>query len=78
MTRNKIKPAELLAVDAGLALVKVSFLMFGAPILLPELGDITWQIIVMVLLALTVARIVPVTIAMIGTGLKASSLLYMG
>ena len=78
MTRNKIKPTEVLAADVGLALVKVSFLMFGALILLPELGDITWQVIVMVILALTVARIVPVAIAMIGTGLKAPSLLYMG
>jgi len=78
MTRDKIKPTELLAADVGLALVKVSFLMFGALILLPELGDITWQVVVMVILALTVARIVPVAIAMIGTGLKAPSLLYMG
>jgi NhaP-type Na+/H+ or K+/H+ antiporter len=78
MTRGKIKPTELLAADIGLALVKVSFLMFGALILLPELGDITWQVVVMVILALTVARIVPVAIAMIGTGLEAPSLLYMG
>jgi NhaP-type Na+/H+ or K+/H+ antiporter len=78
LTRDKIKPTELLAADIGLVLVKVSFLMFGAVILLPELGDITWQVIVMVILALTVARIVPVAIAMIGTGLKAPSLLYMG
>ena len=78
MTRGKIKPTELLAADVGLALVKVSFLMFGALVLLPELGDITWQVVVMVVLALTVARIVPVAIAMIGTGLRVPTLLYMG
>jgi len=78
MTRDKIKPTGVLAADIGLALVKVSFLMFGALILLPELGDVTWQVAVMVILALTVARIVPVAIAMIGTGLRAPSLLYMG
>jgi NhaP-type Na+/H+ or K+/H+ antiporter len=78
MTRDKIQSTELLAADVGLALVKVSFLMFGALILLPELGDITWQVVVMVVLALTVARIVPVAIALIGTGLKVPSILYMG
>jgi NhaP-type Na+/H+ or K+/H+ antiporter len=78
MTKDKIQFTELLAADVGLALVKVSFLMFGALILLPELGDITWQVVVMVVLALTFARIVPVAIAMIGTGLKVPSILYMG
>ena len=78
MTRDKIQFTELLAADVGLALVKVSFLMFGALILLPELGDITRQVVVMVVLALTVARIVPVAIAMVGTGLKVPSIPYMG
>ena len=78
ITRGKIKPTEFLAADVGLALVKVSFLMFGALVLLPELGEITWQVVVMVILALTVARIVPVAIAMIGTGLRTPSILYMG
>ena len=78
MTRGKIKPMDLLAADVGLALVNVSFLMFGALVLLPGLGDITWQVVVMVILALTVARIVPVAIAMIGTGVKIPTILYMG
>jgi NhaP-type Na+/H+ or K+/H+ antiporter len=78
MTRDKIKPTELLAADVGLALVKVSFLMFGALVLLPSLGDITWQVVVMVVFALTVARIIPVAISMIGTGLRVPTILYMG
>ncbi len=78
MTRDKIKPPELLAADTALALVQVSFLMFGALVLLPALGNITWQVVVMVVLALTVARIIPVAIAMIGTGLTLPSILYMG
>lgn len=78
LTRDKIKPSELLAADIGLALVQVSFLMFGALLLLPSLGNITWQVVVMVVVALTIARMVPVAIAMIGTGLAVPSLLYMG
>lgn len=78
MTRQKIKAPDLLAADVGLALVQVSFLMFGAIVLVPGLGNITWQVIVMVILALTVARMIPVAIAMIGTGLALPSVLYMG
>lgn len=78
MTRGKIRPPELLAADTGLALVQISFLMFGALILLPALGAVTWQVIVMVVLALTVARMIPVAVAMIGTGLALPSILYMG
>jgi len=52
--------------------------MFGSLVLLPALGDVTWQVIVMVILALTVARMIPVAIAMIGTGLAMPSILYMG
>ena len=78
MTHDKITPPEVLAADTGLALVQVSFLMFGSLVLLPALGDVTWQVIVMVILALTVARMIPVAIAMIGTGLAMPSILYMG
>jgi NhaP-type Na+/H+ or K+/H+ antiporter len=78
LTRDRIKPTELLAADIGLALVQVSFLMFGALVLLPSLGEITWQVVVMVVVALTIARMIPVAIAMIGTGLAIPSLLYMG
>ena len=78
VTRGAIKPNELLAADLGLVLVQVSFLFFGALILVPALEHLTWQIALMAVLALTVARIVPVAISMIGTGLSWPSLLYMG
>jgi NhaP-type Na+/H+ or K+/H+ antiporter len=42
------------------------------------LGNITWQVVVMVVLALTVARMIPVAVSMIGTGLTLPSVLYMG
>jgi NhaP-type Na+/H+ or K+/H+ antiporter len=77
-TRNRIRPNELLAVDTGLGLVQISFLMFGALVLTTGLGNITWQVVVMAILALTVARMVPVAISMIGTGLKPPTILYLG
>lgn len=78
LMRNKIKATDLLAADLSLGMVQVSFLMVGALVLVPELGNITWQIVIMVLLALTVARIIPVAIAMIGTHLAMPTVLYMG
>jgi hypothetical protein len=56
----------------------VSFLMFGALVLVLSLGEVTWQVVVMVIVALTIARMIPVAIAMIGAGLAVPSLLYMG
>jgi NhaP-type Na+/H+ or K+/H+ antiporter len=77
-TRNRIKPNELVATDLSLGLVQVSFLMFGALVLTLGLTDITWQVVVMAVFALTVARMLPVAIAMIGTRLKLPTILYIG
>ncbi|MGI9529667.1 MAG: cation:proton antiporter [Acidimicrobiia bacterium] len=77
-TRHRIKANEFLAADLGLALVQVSFLFFGALILVPSLENITWQVAVMAVIALTVARMVPVALSMTGMGLSWPTLLYMG
>lgn len=77
-TRGKIKANELLAANLGLGLTQVSFLLFGALVLEPLLGDITWQVVAMAVLSLTVARIVPVAISMIGMNLSGVTILYMG
>lgn len=78
MTRGHIRANELLAANLGTALVQVSFLVFGAVVLVPALGNLTWQVVLMAVFALTVARIVPVAISMIGTKLAWPSILYMG
>lgn len=78
MTRGRIKANELLAADLGLVLVQVSFLFFGALILMPALDHITWQVVLMAVIALTIARIVPVALSMIGMKLAWPTLLYMG
>jgi NhaP-type Na+/H+ or K+/H+ antiporter len=77
-TRGQIKANEILATNLGLALVQVSFLLFGALVLEPALGDLTWQVVVMAALALTIARIGPVAVSMIGTKLTGPTVLYMG
>ncbi len=76
--RDRIKKNEILAASLGDGLVQVSFLMFGALVLEPALGDLTWAVVVMAIFSLTLARVVPVWIALIGTRLKMPTVLYMG
>lgn len=78
ITRTEIAPNEFLAGTAGLGLIQISFLAFGALIVMPVFENFTWELAVMALLALTVARMVPVAISMIGTRLTLPTLLYMG
>jgi NhaP-type Na+/H+ or K+/H+ antiporter len=78
VTRDRIKENEALAANLGLAMVQVSFLAFGALVLEPALGVMTWQVILMAVLALTIARIGPVAVSLIGTKLAGPTILYLG
>ncbi|MGC0403912.1 NhaP-type Na+/H+ or K+/H+ antiporter [Streptomyces sp. SAI-126] len=62
----------------GLLLSSLSFLVFGAVILGPTLQHLTWRMVVYALLSLTVLRMLPVALALIGTGLRATSVAYIG
>jgi NhaP-type Na+/H+ or K+/H+ antiporter len=62
----------------GLLLASVSFLAFGAVILGPALQHLTWQMVVYALTSLTAVRMLPVALAMAGTGLRAASVAYIG
>jgi len=77
-TQGKIKPNEVVAADLGLVMVQISFLAFGALVLDRAFDVMTWQIVLMAVLALTVARIGPVALSMVGTKLAGPTLLYMG
>jgi NhaP-type Na+/H+ or K+/H+ antiporter len=77
-TRGKIKSSKLLAANIGAGLTQVSFLLFGALVLEPSIGDITWQVVVMAVLSLTIARMAPVALSMIGMKLNGVTILYMG
>jgi NhaP-type Na+/H+ or K+/H+ antiporter len=77
-TRDRIKPNDQLATNLGQALVQVSFLVFGAIVLSSALDNLTWQVVLMAVLALTIARMGPVLLSMIGTGLAKQTILYLG
>jgi NhaP-type Na+/H+ or K+/H+ antiporter len=56
----------------------VAFMFFGGVILEFFLGEFTWAMLVYAVLSLTVVRMVPVAVSMIGTPLRLPTLLYMG
>jgi NhaP-type Na+/H+ or K+/H+ antiporter len=66
------------AVDAGQVLSLAVFFVFGAVIVVGAFGDLTWQIGLYAVLSLTLIRMVPVAIAMIGTGLDRVSVAFLG
>ncbi|MFJ8667621.1 cation:proton antiporter [Streptomyces sp. NPDC093600] len=62
----------------GLLLASLSFLVFGAVILGPVLANLTWRMVAYALISLTVVRMLPVALALVGTGLRPASLAYLG
>ncbi|WP_406280391.1 cation:proton antiporter [Embleya sp. NBC_00896] len=62
----------------GLLLASLSFLVFGAVILGPVLERLSWRTVVYALISLTVVRMLPVALSLIGTGLRPASVAYIG
>jgi len=56
----------------------VTFIIFGAVILGPVLEDMTWELALYAVLSLTIVRMLPVAVAMIGTGARAPTLAFLG
>ncbi len=56
----------------------VTFIVFGAIILGPALKEMTWQIVLYGALSLTVVRMVPVALALSGTGARRPTLAFLG
>jgi NhaP-type Na+/H+ or K+/H+ antiporter len=64
--------------ELGDVLNAVTFIVFGAVLLGPVLGDVTWSIVLYAVLSLTVVRLIPVAISMIGTGARRPTLAFLG
>jgi NhaP-type Na+/H+ or K+/H+ antiporter len=56
----------------------VTFIVFGAVILGPILDEITWQVVLYAALSLTVVRMVPVALALLGTGARRPTVAFLG
>lgn len=59
-------------------LTVVAFMVFGALILGPSVPSMTWNMVIFGIIALTVVRMVPVAIALIGTGLQVPTVFFIG
>jgi NhaP-type Na+/H+ or K+/H+ antiporter len=64
--------------ESGLVLNAGTFLLFGAAILGSTIGSLTWQVALYAVLSLTVVRMLPVAIAMLGTGARRPTLAFLG
>jgi sodium/hydrogen antiporter len=56
----------------------VTFIVFGAVILGPFLDEVTWQLAVYAVVSLTVVRMFPVALAMLGTGARPPTVAFLG
>jgi NhaP-type Na+/H+ or K+/H+ antiporter len=77
-TRDELDDVSAFSETLGTALTMTSFMIFGAVILGPTLGSITWQVVLYAALSLTVIRMIPVALSMIGSGLQPPSILFLG
>jgi sodium/hydrogen antiporter len=64
--------------QGGEVLNAVTFLMFGAVILGPALDDLGWEALLYAVLSLTVVRMLPVALAMMGTRARPPTLAFLG
>ena len=64
--------------ELGSVLDGVTFVLFGAILLGPTLGELSWQLALYALLSLTLVRMVPVLIAMWGSHARGPTLGFLG
>lgn len=64
--------------EVGGVLSGVTFLLFGAILLEPALGEMSWSAILFVVLSLTLIRMLPVAVAMIGTRSPLPTVSFVG
>jgi sodium/hydrogen antiporter len=76
--RGEMHDVSLLSEDLGALLAEVSFLGFGAVVLGPILGDVSWEALVYAALSLTVIRMLPVAVSLTGAGLARPTLWFAG
>ncbi len=67
-----------LSEEVGNVLNGVTFLFFGAILLGPALGELSWELALYAVLSLTLVRMLPVAIAMLGSHARAPTLGFLG
>jgi NhaP-type Na+/H+ or K+/H+ antiporter len=64
--------------EAGALLGAATFVVFGAVLLQPALGRLSWQVALYAVLSLTVIRMLPVALAMLGTRSRPPTVAFLG
>jgi sodium/hydrogen antiporter len=64
--------------ELGGLLGGITFLIFGAVLLGPTLEHLSWQIVVYAVLSLTIVRMLPVAIALVGSGAQRQTVAFLG
>lgn len=64
--------------ETGAVVSLLTWLAFGAVAIVPAFDGLTWPIVVYAGLSLTVIRMVPVAIALLGTGLRPGAVAFVG
>ena len=64
--------------EGGELLNAVTFIVFGAAILAPVLDDLGWEVIAYAVLSLTIVRMLPVALSLLGTGAARPTLAFVG
>jgi sodium/hydrogen antiporter len=72
------KDLNELSEQVGNVLNGVTFVLFGAILLGPALGELSWSLALYAVLSLTVVRMLPVAIAMSATGARPPTLGFLG
>ena len=75
--RRDPKDENRLIEEVGSVLSGVTFLIFGAILLGPALGEASWELALYAVLSLTIVRMVPVVIAMLGSRARLPTLGFL-
>jgi NhaP-type Na+/H+ or K+/H+ antiporter len=78
LRRHRGGDVSYLMEQTGAVLAAVTFVVFGAILLGPALRELTWQIALYAVLSLTLVRMLPVAIAMLGTSARRPTVGFLG
>jgi sodium/hydrogen antiporter len=78
MGRDTGGEVSFLVDEGGELLNAVTFVVFGAAILGPALDQLTWEVLVYAVLSLTVVRMLPVALSLIGSGARRPTTAFVG
>ena len=77
-TQSVCERLQEFAEDEGQLLTLIAFLVFGAMMLPPALEALDGSVLVYIALSLTVVRMIPAGLALLGSGLRLPSVMFLG